>query len=140
MSSCCQSPVVGSHSEPELSLKSLKESLPVLECVLPFARRGPPLGPGWRALVERVDALRRPARGVLAVVAAGWRLRLRPGPPEFLFTSGGGITNWRRVLDRLVCWAVVLDGAGPCSRVRLRMELGPPVLPPSLIAGDGVCS
>ena len=133
MSSCCQSPVVGSHSEPELSLESLIESLPVLECALPFARRGPPLGPGWRALVERVGVLRCPARGVLAVVAAGWRLRLRPGPPEALFTSGGGIINWRRVLDRL-------DGAGPCNRVHLRLELGPPVLPPSLINGDGVCS
>ena len=140
MSSCCQSPVVGSHSEPELSLESLKESLPVLECALPFARRGPPLGPGRRALVERVDALRCPARGVLAVVAAGWRLRLSPEPPELLFTSGGGITSWRRVLARLVCWAEALDGAGPSSHGRLCLELGPPVLPPRLIEGDGVCS
>ena len=140
MSSQYQSPDVGSHSEPELSLEPLKESLLVLECALPFARRGPPLGPGWRTPVERVDALRRPARSVPVVVAAGWRLRLSPGPPELLFTSGDGITSWRRVLDRLVCWAVALDVAGPCSRVRLCVELGPPVLPPSLIEGDGVCS
>ena len=85
MSSHCQSPDVGSHSEPELSLEPLKESLLVLGCALPFARRGPPLGPGWRTLVERVDVLRRPARGVLAVVAAGWRLRLNPGPPVLHF-------------------------------------------------------
>jgi hypothetical protein len=31
MSSCCQSPVVGSHSEPELSLEPLEEALLVLE-------------------------------------------------------------------------------------------------------------
>ena len=121
VSSICQSPVVGSHSEPELSLELLKETLLVLRRALPFARRGPPLGPGGRTLVERVGALRRSARGVRAVVAASWRLRLSPGPPVLLCTSGDGTTSWRRVLGRLVGRAVALGGACPCGGVRLRL-------------------
>ena len=84
---------MGSHSEPELSLVPLKVAFLVLRRALPFAHRDPPLGPDWRTLFERVDALRRPAGGVLADAAAGRRLRLRPGPPALRVLSGDGITS-----------------------------------------------